>query len=110
MGPDQVVRTEPGERAFAGGDRLMFLRNERKLGAEPGGRGGVAVKNGTLGTVLAVEDGGERLTVRLDDGAAGERAGQERRSVGSPVVTFLLRDYEHVDRYPSGGSRLVRDG
>ena len=93
--PDQVVQTERGERAFAGGDRLMFLRNERKLGADPGGRGGVAVKNGTLGTVLAVEAGGERLTVRLDGAAAG--AGQEGRSAGSPVVTFSLRDYEHVD-------------
>ena len=93
LGPDQVVQTERGERAFAGGDRLMFLRNERKLGAEPRGRGGVAVKNGTLGTVLAVEAGGERLTVRLD-GAAG--AGQEGRSASSAVVTFSLRDYEHV--------------
>ena len=99
LGPDQVVQTERGERAFAGGDRLMFLRNERKLGADLGGRGGVAVKNGTLGTVLAVEAGGERLTVRLDGagGAAGAGSGQEGRSAGSPVVTFSLRDYEYVD-------------
>jgi ATP-dependent exoDNAse (exonuclease V) alpha subunit len=46
----------------------MFLRNERGLGADEEGRGGVAVKNGTLGTVLAVAAGGERLTVRLDVG------------------------------------------
>ena len=59
----------------------------------------MSVKNGTLGTVLAVEAGGERLTVRLDGagGAAGAGAGQEGRSAGSPVVTFSLRDYEHVD-------------
>jgi Ti-type conjugative transfer relaxase TraA len=99
LGPDQVVQTERGERAFASGDRLMFLRNERKLGAEPGGRDGVAVKNGTLGTVLAVEAGGERLRVRLDGagGVAGTGAGQEGRNAGSRVVTFSLRDYEHVD-------------
>ena len=99
LGPDQVVQTQRGERAFAGGDRLMFLRNERKLGADPGGRGGVAVKNGTLGTVLAVEAGGERLTVRLDGagGPARSGAGQEGGSAGSPVVTFSLREYEHVD-------------
>jgi ATP-dependent exoDNAse (exonuclease V) alpha subunit len=38
LGRDQVVQTERGERAIAAGDRLMFLRNERALGAGPGGR------------------------------------------------------------------------
>ena len=38
-GEDQLLGTERGARAFAVGDRLMFLRNERSLG----------VKNGTLG-------------------------------------------------------------
>jgi Ti-type conjugative transfer relaxase TraA len=87
LGADQVVQTERGERAMAAGDRLMFLRNERGLGAGPAGRGGVVVKNGTLGTVLAVEAGGERLTVRLD-GPEGKDA---------PVVTFYVRDYGHLD-------------
>ncbi len=54
LGEDQVVQTERGERAFAPGDRVMFLRNERGLGGDGRGRDGVAVKNGTLGTVLAV--------------------------------------------------------
>jgi Ti-type conjugative transfer relaxase TraA len=90
LGSEQAVQTERGERAMAAGDRIMFLRNERGLGAEPGERGGAAVKNGTLGTVLAVEAEGERLTVRLDGpGQAGEKA--------APVVTFSLRDYGHVD-------------
>ena len=89
LGVDQVVQTERGERAMASGDRLMFLRNERGLGAGPGGRGGVAVKNGTLGTVLAVEAQGERLTVRLDG------PGQEGKD--APVVTFYVRDYGHLD-------------
>jgi len=84
LGPEQAVQTERGERAFARGDRLMFLRNERGLGAGPDGRGGVAVKNGTLGTVLAVDSGAERLTVRLD-------------GAGGPVVAFSLRAYGHVD-------------
>ncbi len=87
LGPDQVVQTERGARAMAAGDRLMFLRNERGLGAGPGGRGGMAVKNGSLGTVLAVEAQGERLTVRLD-GPEGKDA---------PVVTFYVRDYGHLD-------------
>jgi len=102
-GADQVVQAERGERALAAGDRVMFGRNERGLGGGPGGRGGVAVKNGTLGTVLAVDSKGERLTVRLDGtgGAAGgpgggSGAGQEGKD-GSPVVTFYLRDYGHLD-------------
>ena len=89
LGTEYQVATERGERAMAAGDRVMFLRNERGLGAGPGGRGGVAVKNGTLGTVLAVEAGGERLTVALD--GAGGKAGQ------GEVATFYLRDYGHLD-------------
>jgi len=92
-GADQVVQTERGERAFAPGDRIMFGRNERGLGGHHDRAQGVAVKNGSLGTVLAVEAGGERLTVRLDG------AGQEGRkgSDAAPVVTFYVRDYGHLD-------------
>ena len=100
LGVEHQVTTERGERALAVGDRVMFGRNERALGAGAGGRGGVAVKNGSLGTVLAVDAQGERLTVALDGpgGAAGGhdkagQAGQDRRA----VVTFSLRDYGHVD-------------
>jgi len=92
LGPEHQVGTEGGERGLAVGDRVMFGRNERGLGAGPGGRGGVAVKNGTLGTVLAVEAGGERLTVRLDGPGQGPGAKE-----AAPVVTFYLRDYGHVD-------------
>ena len=56
LGPDQAVETTSGERAFAVGDRVMFLRNERSLG----------VKNGTLGTLVAL--GRPGMEVRLDDG------------------------------------------
>jgi len=101
-GVDQVVQTERGERAFAAGDRIMFGRNERGLGGHHDRTQGVAVKNGSLGTVLAVEAGGERLTVRLDGPGgpgAGSGAGQEGRkgSDAAPVVTFYVRDYGHVD-------------
>ena len=100
LGTDQVVQTERGEQAMAAGDRLMFLRNERALGAGPDGRGGVAVKNGSLGTVLAVEAGGERLTVRLDGAGGGSGAGDAAQGPDgkeAPVVTFYVRDYGHVD-------------
>ena len=56
LGPDQAVETTNGERAFAAGDRVMFLRNERSLG----------VKNGTLGTLTVL--GRSLIGVRLDDG------------------------------------------
>src|SRR3954451_24205725 len=71
LGADRTVATERGERAFASGDRVMFLRNERSLG----------VKNGTLGTLERLE--GSSLTVCLD--------GADRRA-----VSFDLKDYAHV--------------
>lgn len=55
LGDDQVVETTRGPVAFAAGDRVMFLRNERSLG----------VKNGTLGTLVSIS--GSELEVRLDD-------------------------------------------
>lgn len=56
LGEEVAVRTERGLRQFAEHDRILFLRNERKLG----------VKNGSLGTVEKAAS--DRLEVRLDDG------------------------------------------
>lgn len=70
LGGDVPVQTERGERQFAPGDRIMFLRNERGLG----------VKNGTLGIIEQV--GAKRMTARI---------GQGRR------VAFDLKDYAHID-------------
>jgi Ti-type conjugative transfer relaxase TraA len=49
-----VLDTTRGEREMAAGERIVFLRNEKSLG----------VKNGSLGTVEAIEHG--VLQVRLD--------------------------------------------
>lgn len=70
LGPDIEVATERGERRFAAGDRVMFLRNERSMG----------VKNGTLGRVERVSAHG--MAVELDGGGR---------------VAFDLKDYAHVD-------------
>lgn len=70
LGGDVDVKTERGERQFASGDRMMFLRNERGMG----------VKNGTLGTVEQVTPG--HMAVRTDDGRS---------------VSFDLKDYAHID-------------
>lgn len=70
LGDDVSIKAERGERTFASGDRIMFLRNERELG----------VKNGTLGIVERVTP--HAMAVRTDDGRA---------------VTFDTKDYAHVD-------------
>jgi len=70
LGSDVLVKTERGARAFASGDRIMFLRNERSLD----------VKNGTLGTVEKVSP--EHIAVRTDDGRS---------------VAFDTKHYAHVD-------------
>jgi ATP-dependent exoDNAse (exonuclease V) alpha subunit len=41
---DGSVAVERGERVFAPGDRVMFLKNDREIG----------VKNGSLATVMSV--------------------------------------------------------
>ena len=55
-GEDVSYDTNSGQRAFAAGDRFLFLRNDREL----------AVKNGTLGTVVKASDG--QLQIKTDDG------------------------------------------
>ena len=60
LGNDVTIRTERGEREFADGDRIMFLRNERGLG----------VKNGTLGTI--------------------EQASPQRMTIGSVAAWHML--------------------
>ena len=70
LGDDVTVKAERGERQFATGDRIMFLRNERGMG----------VKNGTLATIEQVSP--EGMAVRLDDGRE---------------VAFDTKDYAHVD-------------
>ena len=70
LGDDVQLTVERGERSFASGDRIMFLRNERSLG----------VKNGTLGTIEKVSQ--QSMSVRTDDGRS---------------VAFDLKDYDRID-------------
>ena len=73
---ERLYQTNDGARAFAAGDRIVFLENSRELG----------VKNGMLATVSAVEDG--RITARLDGKG---RDGQDR------VVAVPTADYAAID-------------
>ncbi|MDT3381172.1 Ti-type conjugative transfer relaxase TraA [Labrys neptuniae] len=70
LGADVHVTVERGERSFASGDRVMFLRNERSLG----------VKNGTLGTIEEISR--QSMTVRTDDDRS---------------VAFDLKDFDRID-------------
>jgi Ti-type conjugative transfer relaxase TraA len=70
LGEDVTINAERGDRQFAKGDRIMFLRNDRELG----------VKNGSRGQIEQVSS--QRIAVKLDDG----------RSVG-----FDTKSYAHVD-------------
>ncbi|WP_227698606.1 Ti-type conjugative transfer relaxase TraA [Sphingomonas hengshuiensis] len=70
LGHEVTLSVDRGQRAFASGDRVMFLKNERSLG----------VKNGTLGVLQAVT--AQRMAVLLDEGRA---------------VAFDLKDYAQID-------------
>ncbi len=70
LGDDVRLSVTRGTRAFASGDRVMFLRNERSTG----------VKNGSLGTVRSVD--ALRMQVMLDDGRS---------------VAFDHKDYADID-------------
>jgi hypothetical protein len=70
LGDEVAIGTARGERRFAPGDRVLFLRNERSLG----------VKNGSLGTVDSV--GAACMAVLLDDGRS---------------VAFDIKDYAQID-------------
>lgn len=70
LGEGITIHVERGERSFAEGDRVMFLRNDRELG----------VKNGSLGTLQSVS--AQRMAVMLDDGRS---------------VAFDTKDYAHID-------------
>jgi Ti-type conjugative transfer relaxase TraA len=80
LGADHRLPTGRGERDFAEGDRIYFLKNERSLG----------VKNGTLATIERItgEGLGAALVVRLD-GANGAGTGR--------AVSFELKDYAEID-------------
>jgi Ti-type conjugative transfer relaxase TraA len=70
LGLDVAIRVERGDRTFASGDRVMFLKNDRDFG----------IKNGSLGFVETVTV--KHMTVRLDAGRS---------------VAFDLKDYAHLD-------------
>ncbi|KJF65210.1 AAA family ATPase, partial [Rhizobium nepotum] len=75
---DEIIyQTIDGKRAFAAGDRIVLLQNNRDLD----------VKNGMLGTVEAVEP--DALHLRLDGGSGGQETGRR--------LTVRPADYQSFD-------------
>lgn len=70
LGEDITISTERGDRDFAQGDRLIFLRNDRDLD----------VKNGTLGEIERIS--AQNITVKLDEGRS---------------IAFDTKDYANID-------------
>lgn len=75
-GGERVFQTNNGKRAFAAGDRIIFLENNRDL----------RVKNGMLGTVEHVEKG--KIIARLD-GRSGD-------SVSIPTDSYQAIDHGYA--------------
>ncbi|AVH44756.1 conjugal transfer protein TraA [Agrobacterium tumefaciens] len=75
-GRELTFQTSNGKRAFAAGDRIIFLENNRDLG----------VKNGMLGTVEHVEK--DRIIARLD-GRSGD-------SVSVPTDSYQAIDHGYA--------------
>ncbi|WCA60500.1 Ti-type conjugative transfer relaxase TraA [Agrobacterium tumefaciens] len=75
-GGERVFQTNNGKRAFAAGDRIIFLENNRDL----------AVKNGMLGTVEHVRKG---LIIARLDGRGGD-------SVSIPTDTYQAIDHGYA--------------
>ncbi|WP_395372591.1 Ti-type conjugative transfer relaxase TraA [Komagataeibacter diospyri] len=82
LGDGVLVPTAQGERVFADGERVYFLRNDRAL----------RVKNGTLGTVRGIvgsaEAGDLAMSVQLD-GPGGAGTGR--------VVSVSVAEYDALD-------------
>jgi Ti-type conjugative transfer relaxase TraA len=75
LGCERVCQTTDGKRVFAPGDRIVLLENDRHLG----------VKNGMLGTVMAVEQ--NAIQVRLDGAVLNK----------TREVTLPMKSYQAVD-------------
>jgi hypothetical protein len=75
LGQERAFQVEIGERNFAEGDRIYFLKNDNKY---------ARVKNGNLGVITQIE--GEQFTVKLDAVNGVHRE-----------VSFNLQDYKDID-------------
>ncbi|MGF9562928.1 Ti-type conjugative transfer relaxase TraA [Neorhizobium sp. BT27B] len=79
LGSERAYQTNDGARSFAPGDRIVLLENNRDLG----------VKNGMLGTVLAVEP--DAIQMRLDGNGLNMT-----RDVTLPVKSYQAFDHGYA--------------
>jgi Ti-type conjugative transfer relaxase TraA len=92
LGRERIYRTNDGERAFAPGDRIVLLENNRDLG----------VKNGMLGQVMGVEP--DVIQIRLD-GAGRDQS----QNVYIPIKSYQAFDHGYATTiHKSQGSTVDR--
>jgi Ti-type conjugative transfer relaxase TraA len=78
LGKDHTVATERGQRQFAAGDRVYFLKRDDDL----------HVVNGTLGTIRAIDGATGQMQVQLD---------RDDLTPGEQLVTVDTKEYNHLD-------------
>lgn len=84
---ERVFQTDVGSRAFAAGDRMVFLENNKSLG----------VMNGTLGTVERLS--GNRIHVALDNGGRVEVPADQYTAFDHGYATTIHKSQgDTVDR------------
>jgi Ti-type conjugative transfer relaxase TraA len=92
LGRERIYQTNDGERAFAPGDRIVLLENNRDLG----------VKNGMLGRVIAVEP--NEIQIRLDGAGLNKTL-----DVTLPVKSYQAFDHGYATTiHKSQGSTVDR--
>lgn len=74
LGEDHKIATVNGERQFAEGDRIYFLKNDKKL----------SVSNGTIGNIINIDK--NLMTVKLCKETQKEE-----------VIQFSMERYRHID-------------
>ncbi|AYC99603.1 Ti-type conjugative transfer relaxase TraA [Neorhizobium sp. NCHU2750] len=79
LGAERIYQTNDGKRSFAPGDRIVLLENNRDLG----------VKNGMLGTVLAVEP--DAIQIQLDGNGLNRT-----RDVTLPIKSYQAFDHGYA--------------
>lgn len=74
LGKEFVYITNRGERNFAIGEQIYFLKNDRELG----------VKNGTVGKIVALDE--ENLKVKI-----------HKENQAEHIINFSIKQYQDLD-------------
>ncbi|MFU8797111.1 MAG: Ti-type conjugative transfer relaxase TraA [Gammaproteobacteria bacterium] len=85
LGDDHTIQTARGDREFATGDHIQFLRNDRQLG----------VMNGTLGTIAHIDEK-NNLSIRLD---SPDKNPENARTISVDTSSYDQIDHGYAATY-----------